>query len=128
MVVNWLFYVSTGIRLLSVIRKLSTFQVSFLIICVNLSFDGFVFKAAASSNRQHILTSLGKIEAGLVAIGGADLFSPGNDVELYTDGHWVQQPFFPEYSFRGYSTATYENVLYVFGELNSRILLDSIMN
>ena len=40
----------------------------------------------------------------------------GNEVELYTNGHWVQQTPFSENAFYGYSTATYENVLYVFGE------------
>ena len=79
----------------------------------NLSFDGSDFKAAASSNHPHKLTSLGKIESGLVAIGGS---RGGNKVELYTNGHWVQQPPFPEDNIFGYSTATYENILYVFGE------------
>ena len=59
------------------------------------------------------MTSLGKIEAGLVAIGG---YKGGNKVELYTNGHWVQQPPFPKNNVHGYSTATYENTLYVFGE------------
>ena len=58
---------------------------------------------------------MGKIEPGLVAIGG---YTGGNKVELYTNGHWVQQPPFPEYVIYGYSTATYDNVLYVFGEKN----------
>ena len=79
-----------------------------------MSFDGSEFKAAASSDHPHIYTTLGKIEAGLVAIGGD--WGGGNKVELYTNGHWVQQPPFPEDTIRSYSTATYENVLYVFGE------------
>merc|ERR1712227_128778 len=57
-------------------------------------------------------TSLGKIEAGLVAIGGN---GGGNKVELYTNGHWVQQPPFPDDYMSVYSTASYENVLYIFG-------------
>ena len=116
MVPNQPFYVSTWIRLLSVIRKSFIFNPgSFLNIWnnLNLSFDGNDFKAAAPSNHPHRETSLGKIESGLVAIGGYD---GGNEVELYTNGHWVQQPPFPEDRIHSYSTATYENVLYVFGE------------
>ena len=71
---------------------------------------------AASSIYNHSYITLGKIEEGLVAVGG----NLGNrEVELYTDGHWVQQPPFPKdrsYDFYDYSVATYENVLYVFGE------------
>ena len=75
---------------------------------------------AASSTYNHSMITLGKIEEGLVAVGG----NWGNrEVELYTDGHWVTQPPFPKDSsdrfdrrFYDYSVATYENVLYVFGE------------
>ena len=69
---------------------------------------------AAWSNHRHEQTSLGKIKQGLVAIGD---YYGNSEVELYTNGHWVQQPPFPENDdFYGYSTATYENVLYVFGK------------
>ena len=117
MVPNQPFYVSTLVRLLSVIRKSFIFNPgSFSKIRNNwnLSFDGSDFKAAASSNHPHKWTSLGKIESGLVAIGG--YYDGGNKVELYTNGTWIQQPPFPEDDIYGYSTATYENVLYVFGE------------
>ena len=116
MVPNQPFYVSAFIRLLSVMRKSFTFNPgSFLKIRnnLNLSFNGSGFKTAASSNHPHRITSLGKIEAGLVAMGDYD---GGNKVELYTNGHWVQQPPFPEDDIKWYSTATYENILYVFGE------------
>ena len=60
---------------------------------------------------------MGKIESGLVAIGGYKGGWDGdNKVELYTNGHWVQQPPFPEDEINTYSTATYGNVLYVFGK------------
>ena len=78
---------------------------------------------AASSNHPHKWTSLGKIEAGLVAISGyeGDTEVEESTVEMYTNEHWVQQPPFPEKNgIYGYSTATYENVLYVFGEYNFR--------
>ena len=105
------------IRLLSVIRKSLIFNpVYFLKIrnYWNFSFDGSEFKLAASSNHKHRMTSLGKIEEGLVAIGD---FYGGNEVELYTNGDWAQQPPVPEEGWLyGYSTVTYENVLYVFGE------------
>ena len=72
---------------------------------------------SASSSHPHTWTSLGKIESGLVAIGGYKGNNKrGNKVEVYTNGHWVQQPPFPEDEIFDYSTATYENVIYVFGE------------
>ena len=80
----------------------------------NLSFDGSEFKNAPSSKHPHKQTSLGKIEQGLIAIGGAN---NGRVVELYANGYWVKQPPFPVYGyFYSYSTATFENVLYVFGK------------
>ena len=101
----------------------------------NLSFDGSHFTAAASSNYPHEQTSLGKIESGLVAIGGytEPVIQPLDSkeltdglwtmkrekplVELYTNGHWVKQPDFPVKDiFFQYSTATHKNVLYLFGE------------
>ena len=121
------FYVSTMIRLLSVMRKSFIFnQGSFLKIRINsnFSFDGlfrfqrFKFKAAASSNHPHRTTSLGKIEAGLVAISGY----MNREVELYTGGSWISQTSFPASfcnycdSFDSYSTATVNNELYIFGE------------
>ena len=69
--------------------------------------------AAASSKHPHEMTSLGKIESGLVAISG---YKGGREVELYIYGSWLQQPPFLEDDYWAYSTATYENVLYVFGE------------
>ena len=83
---------------------------------INFRFDGTSFITAASSNYGHLWTSLGKISAGLVAIGG--LYSD-NDVELYASGNWYNQPRFPEDDyFCDYSVATYEDQLYVFGEFN----------
>ena len=83
---------------------------------INFRFDGTSFITAASSNHGHIQTSLGKIAAGLVAIGGYD---SNNEVELYASGNWYNQPRFPEEDyFYAYSVATYEDLLYVFGELN----------
>ena len=86
---------------------------------INLSFDGYDFQLAASSNHPHRRTSLGKIESGLVAISG---YGGGREVELYTDGSWISQTPFPAAfcnycdSFDSYSTSTFNNELYVFGE------------
>ena len=92
---------------------------------INLSFDGYdspsndSFQLADSTYHNHAWTSLGKIESGLVAISGKD---GGREVELYTNGSWISQTPFPaafcDYcdSFHSYSTATYNNTLYVFGE------------
>ena len=86
---------------------------------INFRFDGTSFITAASSNYGHLETSLGKISAGLVAIGG---YTSNNEVELhpgYASGNWYNQPRFPEEDyFYAYSVATYEDLLYVFGELN----------
>ena len=88
---------------------------------INLSFDGYNFQLADSTNHAHKWTSLGKIESGLVAISGYD---SGREVELYTNGSWILQTPFPaafcDYCdyFDSYSTATYNNELYVFGEYN----------
>merc|ERR1711937_315924 len=86
------------------------------------SFDGSDFKVAASSICNHSSITLGKIEEGLVAVGGNEVATGEREVELYTDGHWVQQPPFPKDRsvftsdiFYDYPVATYENVLYVFG-------------
>ena len=50
---------------------------------------------------------------GLIAISG----DSGFEVELFDVwGNWNEQPPFPE-QISVYSTATYENILYVFGEL-----------
>ena len=83
---------------------------------MNFRFDGYSFITAASSKYGHRLTSLGKISAGLVAIGG---FTSNNEVELYASGNWYNQPRFPEEkNFWFYSVATYDDQLYVFGEFN----------
>ena len=51
-----------------------------------------------------------------MAIAG---FGSNNEVELYESGNWYNQPRFPEEDyFYAYSVATYEDLLYVFGELN----------
>ena len=74
----------------------------------------------ASSNHPHAITPLGKIKQDLVAISGAN-GDRGPDVELFGNGHWYEQPSFPvEDYFYGYSTVTYQNQLYVFGELYSQ--------
>ena len=83
---------------------------------INFRFDCNSFITAASSKHGHRYTSLGKISAGLVAIAG---FGSNNEVELYESGNWYNQPRFPEEdSFYDYSVATYEDLLYVFGEFN----------
>ena len=85
-----------------------------------LSFDGYVFKDASSSNHPHAYTSLGKIGSDLVAISG---YKAARKVELYTNGSWLQQSSFPgahcDYCdyFDSYSTVTYNNEVYIFGEL-----------
>ena len=77
-------------------------------------FDGTEFISTASSNYPHYATSLGKIDEGLVAISGASGVT--NEVEIFSNGNWYNQPAFPEEKyFYYYSTATYENILYIFG-------------
>ena len=73
---------------------------------------------AVSTIHPHGFTSLGKIPDGLVAIGRCDFdYAFGVYVELYSSEKWTVQPSFPaDESFCYYSTATYENVLYVFGQ------------
>ena len=81
---------------------------------INLRFNGTNFVTAVSSNHPHSMTSLGKMNEGLIAISGA---SSGVEVELFANGNWYDQPPFPEEKdIRVYSTATYQNILYVFGE------------
>ena len=80
-------------------------------------FDGSEFISAASSTYPHHVTTLGKIDEGLVAISGASGVT--NEVEIFSNGNWYDQPAFPEEkSFYYYSTATYENTLYIFGNWN----------
>ena len=82
---------------------------------LNLRFDGSNFATAASSKHPHRHTSLGKMNEGLVAISG---YLSGVEVELFANGNWYDQPPFPEEKhFDLYSTTTYQNLLYVFGEL-----------
>ena len=51
---------------------------------------------------------------GLIAISG---YKSGVEVELFANGNWYEQPPFPEENYiRDYSTATYQNMLYIFGE------------
>ena len=83
---------------------------------LNFRFDGTNFVTAASSNHPHRRTSLGKMNEGLIAISGLTEDS-GVEVELFANGNWYAQPPFPEEKyFCEYSTATYQNMLYVFGE------------
>ena len=113
---NQSFHVSTILRLLSVICKSFIFNQAFFLkirINLNLSFDESEFKKAPSTKHPHKQTSLGKIDAGLVAIGGAN---EGRVVEIFANGYWVQQPPCPEDGLKDYSIVTYENALYVFGE------------
>jgi len=82
-----------------------------------LKFDGTNFVTAASSNHPHEWTSLGKMNEGLIAISGYTYQDSSVEVELFANGNWYDQPPFPEEKyFYYYSTATYQNLLYVFGE------------
>ena len=55
---------------------------------------------------------------GLIAISGWSYQDSSVEVELFANGYWYDLPPFPEKKwFRSYSTATYENLLYVFGEI-----------
>ena len=84
---------------------------------INLSFDGTSFVTAASSNHPHRRTSLGKMNEGLIAISGWSYQDSSVEVELFANGNWYDQPPFPEEkAFYYYSTVTYQNILYVFGE------------
>ena len=59
---------------------------------------------------------------GLLAISGASYQGSSVEVELFSDGCWYeQQPFPEEKSFDYYSTATYQNLLYVFGEFYKKL-------
>ena len=82
----------------------------------NLSFDGTNFKKISNSNHPHRGTTLGKLKEGPVAICDNKLET--GYVEIFSNEIWIKQPPFPEnlkfYSY--YSTTTYNNVLYVFGE------------
>ena len=79
-------------------------------------FDGTSFLTAASAKFEHYRTSLRKLNEGLIAISGRNSAS-GVTVELFADEKWYQQPDFPEEkNFAYYSTATYENHLYIFGK------------
>ena len=53
---------------------------------------------------------------GLIAISGDSHEDSSVEVEMFANGNWNEQPPFPE-QISVYSTATYENILYVFGEL-----------
>ena len=82
----------------------------------SLSFDGADFKKISYSNHPHRGTTLGKLREGPVAI--CDYKLETGHVEIFSNEIWIEQPPFPEiftfYSY--YSTTTYNNVLYVFGE------------
>ena len=87
---------------------------------INLRFDGTNFVTAASSNHPHRYSSLGKMNEGLIAISGYPYQDSSVEVELFANGNWYNQPPFQEEEyFRNYSTATYQNILYVFGEFFS---------
>ena len=84
---------------------------------LNLRFDGSNFVTAASSKYPHKFTSLGKMNEGLIAISGSSYQDSSVEVELFANGNWYDQPPFPEEkALDFYSTATYQNLLYVFGE------------
>ena len=69
----------------------------------------------------HEKITFGKIKEGIVAAGGYG--KEANKVELYSNETWIEQPSpIPEDHlnvFAIYSTVTYENVIFFFGELNS---------
>ena len=101
---------------LIIIVILLFFLIFLLFILHKKRFDGSRFVTEASSNHEHQDTSLGKITAGLVAISGRGTYY---EVELYASGKWLSQPKFPEEKpFYYYSVATYEDLLYVFGEFS----------
>ena len=61
------------------------------------------------------------MKEGLIAISG-ETYQDSSEVELFANGNWYEQPPFPEErNFYGYSTATYQNILYIFGEFYKRI-------
>ena len=55
---------------------------------------------------------------GLIAISGKAYQDSSVEVELFANGNWYEQPPFPEENyFYAYSTATFGNLLYIFGKL-----------
>ena len=64
---------------------------------------------------------------GLIAISGVSYQDSSVEVELFANGNWYDQPPFPEEkNVDFYSTATFENFLYVFGKLFECLLYNII--
>ena len=56
---------------------------------------------------------------GLIAISGWSYPRSNVEVEFFANGYWYDQPPFPEEEYiYSYSTATYQNILYVFGKFS----------
>ena len=76
------------------------------------SFNAESFATAAAADYDHMLTTFGKIEEGLVAVSDA---YGGREVELFSNGRWRRMESDFERQIYYYSTATIKNKLYLFG-------------
>ena len=81
---------------------------------LNFSYDGKSVITAPSSNYDHWITSLGKIDNIPIAVGHYD----NKKVEVLQGGIWnvlSDYPFVKEYIY-GYSMVNFKDVLYLFGK------------
>jgi len=81
---------------------------------LHFSYDGKDVKTAPSSNYDHWLTSLGKIDNIPIAVGHIN----GKKVEALQDGIWNVLSDYPfvENNIYLYSMVNFKDVLYLFGK------------
>ena len=79
------------------------------------SFNAESFATAAAADYDHTRTTFGKIEEGLVAVGGRNGGRDSREVELFSNGRWRRMKSDFERWMYLYSTATIKNKLYLFG-------------
>ena len=70
--------------------------------------------------QENIKGAFGKLREGIIVVSGS---GSGSEVELFDNEQWIRQPDFTLNQIHGYSTATIDNKLYVFGKQKKRMLI-----
>ena len=85
------------------------------LVILHFSFDGNRVSTVPSSNYEHYVTSLGRLQNTPIVVGGDH---PKNKkVEVLQSGSWKELADFPfvDEAINSYSMVTFEDSLYLFG-------------
>ena len=89
-------------------------------LTLNFSYDGKRVSTAPSSNYEHYVTSLGRLQNTPLVVGGENPKS--KKVEVLQSASWRELADFPfvDESINSYSMVTFKDALYLFGKFSFR--------